>query len=362
MTNGTLDIDSTPASSNQTSDLSVDAGTFAGDGDVTVSGTFTWSGGAVEGAGTLLLDATSVASIDSPTVHDLSRRIENRGATHVERRHDPQVGRISAALATSTTSATSSSRRRTTSARAAERPDSPTRRTRHSPSRDPAKRRSPTCDSRTKARSSSSRAPSASTPGPSSTSTVRRSPGGTWGVGFDATLRLLDADIVTNRAELLLDGPDATLQSRNTTSALAHLAVNDGGLALAEGADLTVPGDLTNNGRLALSSDSVLTVNGNYTQRAAGSGTSGPPDVGGELQVDIGDLANAVLHATGKAALAGASRSTPIPASSRLTVSSRSSMPHRRRVASRPSTEPTSATAPTTPSTTTTRSASSDWS
>ena len=80
VTNGTLDIDSTPASPNQTSDLSVDSGTFAGDGDVTVSGTFTWSGGAVEGAGTLLLDAGSVASIDSPTVHDLSRRIENRGA------------------------------------------------------------------------------------------------------------------------------------------------------------------------------------------------------------------------------------------------------------------------------------------
>ena len=128
--------------------------------------------------------------------------------------------------------------------------------------------------------------------------------GGTWGVGFDATLRLLDADIVTNRAELLLDGPDAILQSRNTTSALAHLAVNDGGLALAEGADLTVPGDFTNNGRLALSSDSVLAVNGNYTQRAAGSGTS-TPDVGGELQVDVGDLANAVIRATGSATLAG---------------------------------------------------------
>ena len=128
--------------------------------------------------------------------------------------------------------------------------------------------------------------------------------GGTWGVGFDATLRLLDADIITNRAELLLDGQDAALQSRNTTSALAHLAVNDGGLALAEGADLTVPGDFTNNGRLALSSDSVLTVNGNFTQRAAGN-NAGTPDLGGELQVDVGDLANALIQTTGDATLAG---------------------------------------------------------
>ena len=92
--------------------------------------------------------------------------------------------------------------------------------------------------------------------------------GGHWQATAGSTLRLLGADIVTNAASILLDGPGATLYSDNgTTDALDGLAGNalTGSLAIQNGFNLATRAAFNNEGSLTIGAGSVFTAGGNYT-------------------------------------------------------------------------------------------------
>jgi hypothetical protein len=121
------------------------------------------------------------------------------------------------------------------------------------------------------------------------------------------TFRFTGAQIVTNAAVIILDGPAAMIIDESGNDALAALAVNDaaGSLLLADGASLTTAGDFSNRGYLSVGPGSVLTVNGDYTQGSAATlevQLGGTPDTGlfGQLRV------------RGTAALDGALVLTPV--------------------------------------------------
>jgi hypothetical protein len=93
--------------------------------------------------------------------------------------------------------------------------------------------------------------------------------GGTWQVFANSTLRLMNANITTNAANILLDGGNSNFFSDSgTTDALANLAANASGgtFSIQDGADLTTVSDFSNSGSLSLLGGSTLMVGGNYTQ------------------------------------------------------------------------------------------------
>ncbi len=93
--------------------------------------------------------------------------------------------------------------------------------------------------------------------------------GGIWVVNDAATLRVANADIVTNAADLALLGPDAELVNQTGADALRNLAVNNGGLVL-QGKGLALGGDFANNDTLELGPGSELSLTGDFTQAPAG--------------------------------------------------------------------------------------------
>jgi hypothetical protein len=73
------------------------------------------------------------------------------------------------------------------------------------------------------------------------------------------------ANLITNAANLTLDGPGAQILDNNTANnALANFAVNTGALTLQNGYSLSV-GPFTNSGTVMVGKGSTLTVNGNDT-------------------------------------------------------------------------------------------------
>ncbi len=89
--------------------------------------------------------------------------------------------------------------------------------------------------------------------------------GGYWSVGADSSLSL-GGDITTNDSSISVNGANATfvgLSSLNTNAA-------SGGLAISDGASLTLEGSLDNRGSIALGSG-LLTVDGSYTQETMAS-------------------------------------------------------------------------------------------
>jgi hypothetical protein len=111
------------------------------------------------------------------------------------------------------------------------------------------------------------------------------------------TLQFPNANIVTNAATIVLDGPAAAILSDTGANALANFATNNGTFALLNGRNLTT-GNLTNNGTLTLGAACTFTVTGNYTQ-----------GLGGTLEVQLGDHPASGqfgrLAVTGTATLAG---------------------------------------------------------
>ncbi|MFN8104270.1 MAG: Calx-beta domain-containing protein [Acidimicrobiia bacterium] len=91
--------------------------------------------------------------------------------------------------------------------------------------------------------------------------------GGTWSVADGATLRLRNANVVTNAADISLLGPGANFLDHNGADALRNLAVNDGELLLA-GKNLSLGGNLTNSGALTLKSAQIALA-GDFTQTGA---------------------------------------------------------------------------------------------
>ncbi|MGA2699488.1 MAG: Ig-like domain repeat protein [Isosphaeraceae bacterium] len=104
---------------------------------------------------------------------------------------------------------------------------------------------------------------------------------GTYNVGAGVLLQFLNLGSITeNDATITLDGAGASIPQ------LASLATNAGTLSVADGASLTVDGNLENTGTVVLAPGGVLNVPGTFTQTAAGTlaaqvGTyNGAPSVG----------------------------------------------------------------------------------
>ena len=118
--------------------------------------------------------------------------------------------------------------------------------------------------------------------------------GGTWEVGADSTLTIAGANITTNAATIIVDGPNTNFP------ALAPLATNaaSGLLELFNGASLTTAGSLDNAGTITID-PSALYVSGNYTQQSTGA-----------LDIGIGGYfpgsPTGLLNVTGTATLTGA--------------------------------------------------------
>jgi hypothetical protein len=123
-----------------------------------------------------------------------------------------------------------------------------------------------------------------------------------------STLLFQNANIVTNAANLILDGPGAQILNQSLGNALANFAtiMPAGHFTLLDGANFAtaVIPNFENDGILTIGAGCTFTVNGNFTQ--SGSGTldvqlGGPPasgqfgklvvtgqaNLGGKLQIDL---------------------------------------------------------------------------
>ncbi len=126
--------------------------------------------------------------------------------------------------------------------------------------------------------------------------------GGTWIVA--GTLQFNGANIITNDANLILDGSGpGQIVDENGNNALANFAVNDvnGSLTLQNGYVLTTGGDFSNLGYLLLDSTSMLAVSGNFSQGSAAAL---------EIQLDVGTSGQ--LTVAGNANLGGTFILTPV--------------------------------------------------
>jgi hypothetical protein len=100
--------------------------------------------------------------------------------------------------------------------------------------------------------------------------------GGTWIVGANSSISL-SANITTNNANVVLDGPGAAF------AAISGMATNNGSVSVTGGASFTTIGDLGNHGVLTIGPGSILTVRGNYSQSNAATLTievAGPSSSG----------------------------------------------------------------------------------
>jgi hypothetical protein len=133
---------------------------------------------------------------------------------------------------------------------------------------------------------------------------------GIWQVFANSTLRLLNANISTNAATILLDGANSNFFSNSaTTNALAGLATNASGgtFTIQNGRNFTTAGDFNNAGTLVVGANSTFTVPaantytqsgtltvlangtmnvlGNFANFSGGTLTGGTYLIGGTLQL-----------------------------------------------------------------------------
>ena len=89
-----------------------------------------------------------------------------------------------------------------------------------------------------------------------------------------ATLKIRAADIVTNAAGLILDGPDATILDQQNNDALANFTTNtaDGSLTLANNYMRATTGAMNNAGAVMITNGAILSLATDYNQ-SAGSTT-----------------------------------------------------------------------------------------
>jgi hypothetical protein len=120
--------------------------------------------------------------------------------------------------------------------------------------------------------------------------------GGAYIVRDAASFRFQNADIQTNAATILLDGPDAVIVNQSELNGLRNFATNasDGSLTIQNGHLLTAPGPVLNSGYLEIGPDSVLTATGAYTQ------VDGETRLrGGTLAADLVDITTGLLSGEG---------------------------------------------------------------
>ena len=141
-----------------------------------------------------------------------------------------------------------------------------------------------------------------------------------------STLQFGGADIFTNAAKVVLDGPASKIVDQSGADALRHFATNAsaGDFTIANGKILTTTGAFANSGTLTVGLDSTFTSTGDYNQTAGttrlatatsnltataaavnvtggsltGVGTAGPSvnAIGGEVSPG---LSPGILHASG---------------------------------------------------------------
>ena len=112
------------------------------------------------------------------------------------------------------------------------------------------------------------------------------------------TLSFTGANIQTNAATIVLDGPSSKiLNSSNSANALASFATNasGGSFTVQNGRNLTTGGAFSNAGTLAIGTGSTFTAGGDYTQ------TAGTTDLQGGTLAATGvmDLQGGVLSGNG---------------------------------------------------------------
>jgi hypothetical protein len=93
--------------------------------------------------------------------------------------------------------------------------------------------------------------------------------GGTYIV--QGTLQFIDANIQTNAATIILDGPNSMILDDNNNDALAAFATNLGQFTIQNGALVNTSVDFTNFGSLTLGQGSTFTTAGNVTLDPSGT-------------------------------------------------------------------------------------------
>jgi hypothetical protein len=115
--------------------------------------------------------------------------------------------------------------------------------------------------------------------------------GGTYLIG--GTFRFTGANVLTNAAALVLDGPAAQIVDEAGRDGLAHLANNAfffGRLTVQGGRELTTDADFTNRGTLTVAAGSTFTVTGRLTNLADGALTGGTYRIAGTLRFTGADV------------------------------------------------------------------------
>lgn len=106
--------------------------------------------------------------------------------------------------------------------------------------------------------------------------------GGTWLVGANSLIRIYDASIVENAANIVLDGPGSQFADQFDTDLLAGFAENraGGSFVITNARNLTTAGAFSNYGTLVASAGSTFTSVGDYVQTS------------GTTTIDAGTLAS----------------------------------------------------------------------
>ncbi len=144
-------------------------------------------------------------------------------------------------------------------------------------------------------------------------STTNTLTGGTYVVG--GTLSASGLNIVTDAANITLNGTGELENSTSSTNALANLntIAAAGSLTLASNANFTAAGNFTNSGKLTVNSGSTFGVTGTLTNLSAGTLTGGTYTIGGTMQLASGNggittnAANLTLTGTTAKIMDGAS-------------------------------------------------------
>jgi len=113
------------------------------------------------------------------------------------------------------------------------------------------------------------------------------------------TMKLDAANIVTNAADILLDGVGSQLLTTTNANALANFATNAaaGDFTIQNGRNFTTVGAFSNAGDMAIGNTSTFSVlaggTGTYTQ------TGGTTNVNGTLDAGLADIQSGILSGSG---------------------------------------------------------------
>src|SRR5262249_53753139 len=139
---------------------------------------------------------------------------------------------------------------------------------------------------------------------------------------LSGVLQVPNADIHTNAATIVLDGPSAEIFNSaffSQNDALTNLDTNaaGGSLTIEDGRNLLTPGPLNNAGTVTVGPGSVFTATGNYTQTGGATVVNGMLTAGPTVAVNGGSLSGSGII---KANVINAGQVTPGDAPAILTV------------------------------------------